>query len=576
MLILWPALLGRAFFWTYLMKNMNPPVGPDTDKSSADSRVVAPAFGLGRFAPFNWERTPHRTAIRLFFGRIVLWLIVLAIIGWTVLATGMFLFVKYQRGFAEVRYSHMLFLPVKIDDYRRAKGGFFIKQGLDKVKEQQWREAFDLLRLGLMAVPEHREARLTLARIYLMAGRVDITRTLLIDGLNIHGNELDYLREVLGFCFSLQADDTVIALTTELRGRLAPEGSAARLVNTAMAYAYFNRAHYAEAEAALSAAGLLDTPEGRFVMARILWTRGRHAEALSRLRDLTAEVPQDYEIYHTLIYSLNEEKLWSEVRWVSLLRQLALPDQPEGYVDFMDACGNEGAEARRIEAEAAFFEHFTNDAAALFKLGELVSRDGRVKVAEQVAARCRQLGRYQSETALLWLGARLEQRDYQGIISCWRDLWLQVPLWSERDRVILGGMRGVALYGLHQDMEGYQLIRPLSETKLLQAQTLTVLATHLQRVGQSAEARRVLRHAVELDPLNQPALVLLLRGLQADAQLYDALPLIKGLLGMRNPPDDLLADLKTALNSDRYFFLPDRRQVQSMIQTLRHQRDLEK
>jgi len=43
---------------------------------------------------------------------------------------------------------------------------------------------------------------------------------------------------------------------------------------------------------------------------------------------------------------------------------------------------------------------------------------------------------------------------------------------------------------------------------------------------------------------------------------------------MRNPPKDLLADVATALDSDRYLFLADRAKVRTMIQEFLSTRNL--
>lgn len=534
--------------------------------------MIESPFGLGRLAPFNREQRAEGTVIRLFWSRIAVWALVLFCAGWMSLATGLFVFVKYRRGFSGVRFSQMLFLPWTLDDYWRAKGEFFIREGLAKAEAQEWRGALDLLRPGLLAVPEHREARLMVARIYLMAGRADMTRTILIEGLKFHGDELGYLREVLGYFFGLQADDTVIELTDALRGRLTPGTPAARMATTALAYAFFNRARYMEAEATLSASRLLDTPEGRFVVARIAWARGRHDQALAQLGQLTAQVPDDIEIYRTLIHCLKEEKRWAAVQRASLLRQFALPERPEAYVDFIEACGKAGEEARRANAVTAFFGRFTDDPQALLQLGELASDEAKVEIAGRVAARCRALGRYEAEAVLVWMGAKLEGRDYRGVVELWDEFSSQTARWPERHQILFGGLHAVALYGLQQGAEAASLTRSLSETKLLSSQSLAAMAIQLQRVGQGAEARRVLRHAAELDPLNQPALVQLLRGMLADGQLQEALPLIERLRGVRNPPEDLLADVDKTLDSDLYLFLPGRERIRTMFKAFLRQR----
>ncbi len=547
------------------MHNADDSLAPDTTKVSLDQRVVVPAFGLGRFAPFDWERLPHSTGIRLFWKRIAVWLVVLACVGWLLLATALYGFVKYRRGFTDVSFQHMLLLPWKLDDYRRAKGEFLIKEGLDLAEKQEWRPAFDLLRTGLAAVPDHREARLMTARIYLMAGRPDMVRTLLIEGLAYHGDQLDYVRESLGFFFGLQADDTVVTLTSELRSRLDTGSPARRMAVTALAYAYFNRDRLDEAMALLSEERLLATPEGRFVSARVTWERGRKADALGQLRELTAQVPDDYEIYRTLVYYLNQEQRWSEVRRAALSRQFALPDKPEAYVDFIAACAAEGDVAARVVAETSFWEKFAADVPALLKLGEPAARAGRVEVVEEVVARCRAQGREVADAEMLRLLAHLERREYDAVLSATARLSSEALQWPERQRLVMGGLKAAALYGRGEELEAEPLVRRLCETRLLPATLFTALAEQLEKAGQGAQARRVLRHAVDVDPLHQPALVMLLRSALAAQELGDTVPLIERLLTMRKPPAELLAGLARGLGSDRYLLLPGRVRVQEEI-----------
>ena len=542
-----------------------PPIGPNTAKATPEVLAIETPFNLGRLAPFQREKYQYATAIRLFWGRALIWLVLLLVLAWAGLASGMFVFVKYQRGFSEVRYSHMLFLPWKLADYRHAKGEFLIKQGLALAEKQDWRAAFDMLRPGLLAVPDHREARLMVARLYLMAGRPDITRTTLLDGIPLHGDQVEYLREVLGYFFSLQADDTVIAVVKELQARLDPQIPAWRMASTALAYAQFNRARYAEAATVLSEARLLGSPEGRFVTARIAWVQGRRAGALAQLRELTAQVPADYEIYRTLIYYLGEEKRWAEMRRASWLRQLAIPEQPEAYVDYIEACSEAGDSAERQKAEAAFFERFSGNTQALLLMSEAAARNGRLEVSQRVAARCRELKRDDTDAVLLVLRAQLENRDYQAVVEQCIDLGPALLRWPERQRLVLGGLRAVALYGLGQEAEAEPLVRRLEESRLLPVQILAALALQVERVGQGEAARRVLQHAVELDPLNQPALVQLLKTSLSLDHLHDAPALIDRLLGMRNPPAELLGGLSQRLGSDRYIFLPDRQRVQEAI-----------
>ena len=547
------------------MQTPPPPVGPDTTKVSAEAVEISTPFNLGRLAPFQLEKTQYATAYRLFWGRLLLWLLLLLCLAWTSLASGLFVFIKYRRGFSEVQFSHMLFLPWKLDAYRHAKGEFLIQQGLAQAEKQEWRAAFDLLRPGLLAVPTHREARLMVARLYLMAGRPDITRTTLLDGIAYHANHLDYLYVVVGYFTGLQADETIIELVQDMQrqGNLSPEVN--RFGKTALAFAHYNRGRFDDAERILVSAGLLSSAKGRLLVARILWSRGSQGEALAQLINLSAQVPQDDEIYRSLVDYLTIEQSWATLRRASWLRQLALPDQPAAYVDFINACGQEGDTSRRDEAESAFCERFAGNTQALLALSDSAAQNGRLEVCQRVAARCQELKRDEIDAVLLVLRAQLETRAYPAVIAQCIDLGAALLKWPERQRLVLGGLRAAALYGLKQEAEAEPLVRRLEESRALPASVLAALALQLERVGQGEAARRVLQHAVELDRLNQPALVQLLKTSLSLDRLHGAPALIERLLAMRNPPADLLSALRQRLGSDRYIFLPERPQVQAEI-----------
>ncbi len=544
---------------------------PDfADKVTRDSITVTPGWKLGRFAPFSRVLDPHGTHIIIHKWRLPPYLLLLSLLGWFAATGLLYGHIKYRTGFTEVRYTHLVLLPWKIDDYRRDKGEFWIKQGLAAAENQEWLQAFSLLRGGIVSVPEHQEARLLVARIYLMAGRVDHARDTLVDGLPYHADQLEYLRTVLGFLFSQQADAAVAAVALELRPRLDRASPAGRMAATALAYAHFNRGRYPEAEVTLRENTLLPTPEGGFVTARIAWEKGRRDEALARLRELASQVPDDLEIYRTLIFYLREIDRPGEVRRAALARQIARPDAPEGYLDFIAAAAAEGDLARVTETETDYLARFADDAPALLRLAETAARRGDPAAAERVLARCRELGEEIPSAELHVVEAELERRAYPAALDRIAPLVAAdgpASAWPEPQQLALAGARAVALYGTGQAMEAAPLVHRLRETRRLSPAVLTGLAGRIEALGHPAEARALLRHAVELDPLYQPALVSLLENALAADDLHGMPALIERLTTMRKPPVDLLEKLRAALQSDRHLFLPDRQKTLAALAT---------
>ena len=132
-------------------------------------------------------------------------------------------------------------------------------------------------------------------------------------------------------------------------------------------------------------------------------------------------------------------------------------------------------------------------------------------------------------------------------------------------RVSSRARRVMPTFGLGRDSEADPLVRAVCETRLLPAQIFTALAVQLEKAGRAAQARRVVRHAMEVDPLNPAALVMVLRGDVADRELGGSLEWIERPAGMRKPSADLLAGLGKELESDRYLFLPKREEAQAAI-----------
>ncbi len=558
------------------MQNNDTPSGRSGDTVKIDGeRVVTPAFGLGRWAPFQFERDRHMTMIRPFFGRILLWLLALACAGWVVVSGGLYLFVKYKRGFTEVRYGQMLLLPWKLEGYRRAKGEFWIKKGLASAEAHDWRAAFDFLRPGLKAVPDNKEARLMVARIYLMAGRTDLTRATLIEGLKYHGDQLEYLRDVTGFFFGLEADATIIELMGELRPRLSPATPAGRMTVTAFAYACFNRGRYQEAVAALKSAGFLDTLEGRFVTARIDWEAGRREEAVFQLRELTVRAPENNEFYRAVITLLREDRQWGKMRRASLSRQLALPGNAEAYLDYIEACGAESDETMRAEAEKVFFERFADDTQALLLLGERAAGEGRWETINRVVDRCRALGRDEVAAVFLLMEAQLVRRSYDDVLTTWFQSGGRLSHEKEPYPLMMDGLRAAALFGLGQDIEAEQLAGRLCLSWLLPVPTMLFLVEQWERVGKPGEAARLLRHAMEIDPLSRPAVLLALRLALKHGKMDEVPPLVVRLVTMRKPPPDVIGTVEKLLSSDISLFLPGRSKAMAAIKGYEDKRDLE-
>lgn len=511
--------------------------------------------------PWRGVATSEGRKLRIYWGPLVCWLIAAIVALWLILAAYICYFMKNERAFDEVRYSQVLQIPWRWQEFKREKAAYWVRQGLELYRLGQYRDAYDLLRAGVPEVPQHTEARIALARIYLMAGRNDSTRDLLIAGLAHSADQYDYVRSVLGFLFSQQADEVVIILMAKLIETNVSDTKLHQLARSAQAIAYFNRDHYAEAEKTLKEGGLLDNPQSRLLLARIAWEKGLHETALLQLRELHRAYPADDEVFTNLVAHLRQIEARAEIQRICIDRQIKFPDRTEAYIEFLNMSQEPDEQARRSAAERDYLAHFARNDEALVKLSEYASKNGRVVLSEEILSRCRLLGKGMQGAVLTLVSANLEVADYARAFSLSQKFGAEDLGWSESQRTILAGFRMVALFGLGKEVEAEPELRRLLESRYFTAQSATALARGLQRMGQSEFALKLLRHAVEVDVLYQPALVALLRAEQSNRDLAELRPLVERLPTLRKPPADLLAQLRANFESDRYLYLPKRAEL---------------
>jgi tetratricopeptide (TPR) repeat protein len=240
---------------------------------------------------------------------------------------------------------------------------------------------------------------------------------------------------------------------------------------------------------------------------------------------------------------------------VGLALQLARPERADGYLDFIAGAAAEGEAEAVAEAEADYLRRFADEGRALLSLVELASAAGRVASVERVVARLRELGAAETPVATVLLAEALLEA---GEVERLAVFPVGEESWNESVKLSLEGLRAVALLRLGREVEAEPLLWRVTESRRLAATTAVLLAGRWQKVGQTAAARRLLARAVEIDPLHQPALVALLRDAVASGELDDKLELATRLAGMRKPPEDLLVTLKSAYDSDRFLYVPER------------------
>ena len=500
---------------------------------------------------------------------LIIWGIAAAGLGWTVISSITFLLIKHKAGYREVHFSHVFLLPIKLDEYRKAKGEFWIKEGMSAVSERRLREAFELLQRGLANKPDDQSARVTLAKIYLAAGRPDQVTPLLIDGINYNSEHTGYLRDVISFLFLQQADETIVKLCDQLLDLPKTNNEAKTLVKRARAVASYNLNRFKETVSFIESEGMDRTPQGQLLLARISWEQDNPRAALSRLQAIIDQVPpsQSAEAYTTLVQYLRELGRYGDIRRLSLARRIQIPNNEQAYLDFHQACVDEGDWDAAVSAEKEFFSLFSQNAAALVKLSEYAARIGRPSLAKAVLDACHTLNTEVHTAFINLVLAYFHSGDYAEAMSTLKKE-VTITGWNEAQKTRLQAINVLVLSRSINASDFELNLDSLLESKSITANVATAVAGDLNSPQHDVAIDKLLTKALELDPTYLPALTKRLQMGLSKKDISRQLLLIDQFMRVRKPPRDILEMLKTELDSDRYLFVGERLSRVSELSTM--------
>lgn len=538
------------------------PSYPDPkQRDYAPGRAAPQVQGWKRLLPFRLQRTNRGTRLRIAWKQAVVTLLLLAGLGWTTLASGAYLFVKYRRGFPDVNFVHMLLYPVKKDAYRASRGDYLIAEGKKDLSEQKYREAFEHFGSGLSLSPGNRDGRLLLAQFFMTWQRPDRAERLLIDGLEYHAKDKEYLQTVFTFLLQRQSDFELIDITEDLLAKAEP-GKAVderlRLVILARATALFYRGNYDEAENLLRRHGVQESPDAQLLQIRIDWDRGDRDAALAKLAAISAQAPDNEQIYTQYAAYLRELGRDGEMRRLALLRQIAYPDRPRPRIDLLYLYSKAGDEVSIRRGVEELFNDFSNNAETLVALADFAANTGRPELARRIYEHCKERHLPWEGPALMTVEAHVVAKQYRQALAACDRLVRENPEWGKRFQSVFNGLQAIANFGLNDEEAANLFLGNFLNQPGVRAENLVAVSNRLLSIGATRQARQVLAQAVKTDPLNQSAIAGLIR-LDLEGGHADTVAVhLRTLMGMRKPPRDLLQSAYAKLGSDRFLFAPGR------------------
>ncbi len=524
----------------------------------SSSRSSINAQGVRRIAPFWFRRQGSGWQIQIYWKRFAIFTLIAGLLGWIGTAAAAYFFVKYNRGFTDVRFTDMLLLPSRWHAYEVSRGDFLVSKAQAELKKQNYREAFGDLRLGLIKSPANKEGRMLLAQFYALWKRPDLSRTTLLDGFTYHKEDPEYLKTLFAFLLQQQDDNQVLKFYHELLDNNEAVTPLNQLVALAAASSCYFRGNYDQAESILRRYQVESSRDGRLLLARINWDRGAKDVALDQVKSLANERPDDVEIYALTINYLRELGRDNEARRESFLRTLANPRNARARIDLLYAYQKEGDTASlRTNVEEIYLD-FSNDHSALLALADFAANTGDPQLALRIYDHTKSNNLNWDGAALMTVEACIVAKDYQGALTLVRDLLKENPEWGKRFYSVFNGLQSIAHYGLGDAEAGQLFLNNFLKQDNVRADNLIAVSKRLLSVGAKAQARKVLDQAVQADALNQAALTSLV---QLDLELNNSAALaanVRKLLTMRKPSQAVLSAAFAELGSDLFLFSPER------------------
>jgi hypothetical protein len=517
---------------------------------------VAPTLrGWKRLLPVLVRRTSEGWSLRIYWGKAVIALPVLLILGWISAAGLVYGFVRYHRQLEGMHWWDIAY-PPRWDHFRLSQGQAYLARAQSEMNAGRYGEAFHYLRVGLAKAPADREGRLLLAQFQELAGRADLVERTLLDGLpHLDGDE-DYLAAILVYLLHRQRDDVLVRLADE---RLAGEErtpSLTRRLALAAATASYHRGHYDRAEDYLRRYGLSTQRDARVLEARMTWERGYQDLALLQIQRLHDELGHDAEIYSTYVQWLRELGRETAARHLSLMRRLQFPGDAQARIDLLYAHDRAGEQMRVVALTREILADFADQPQVLLAVADFGANTGRADITRQVLDRLHTAGEPIQGAALMTIEAHIVAGRHQEALAHCRQLAEEFPALSERYHTVFNGLQAIAFFGLDDRESGQLFLNTFLNQPNLRAENLLAVSRRLTRVHAHPQARQVLAHAARIDPLNQAVLQSLIE-LDLEAGRPDALPeLLRQLLTVRKPSRELLHRAYRSLASDRLILRP--------------------
>lgn len=486
---------------------------------------------------------------------------------WLAAVAGAFSFLKYKRGFTEVRFADMA-LPHRWPRFEVNRGNHYVTQAEQQLRNRDANGALSLLRAGLGKSPGNLRGRLLLADLYRQARRPDLARETFAEGMPHLKNDIHYAGAFLDFLSEQQDDTAIIAFATSTLDE-HPAAPLQTLLLHHAAQAAYQRGNYDLADDFLSRLRSASPGTNLPLQAQVDWARGLNDLAVLRLSHHLTTHPGDTTARALLCDYYRQLSRTTDWQTTVVAGLAADPLAPGFRIEQLRILHHQGATDRFQRYAGDFFTQFADTPAALLQLAGFAAESGQPALARRVQAALPSDSEACLTATLLVAEAQLAAHDCVPALAALDAAVRTYPIRAEAVTASIHGLRAIALHGCDRPDEARLHLESLLSQPHLRVDVLTTLARRLDAVHARESALLLLARALKDDPLNEPALGLLLGySLEADDPAA-VVAHLEPYLRLRQPSPQLLGRARDLLGSDRHlFFEPQARTLAALSTAL--------
>ncbi|MGC9450807.1 MAG: tetratricopeptide repeat protein [Oceanipulchritudo sp.] len=505
------------------------------------------------------EMTPGKSVrIHIRWGRVLVLLLVMGILGWAVKSWGLYYFFREVRDFEDVSFVDMIFFPMNRAAVRVEQGKYQIEQGKAALEREDYRRAFSLLREGVARSPSSLEGRMLLAQIY--AGwRPELAADILVQGIEYGKTDTEYAKLTFTLLLSQKEDDKILSLTEEMLQEDLPEDIRQILRVSRLQAAMFH-GKFGIARELFEETDLKQTMDGVILGTQLYSRTGRTETATEILKSVLLGIPveQADPVYRQLIQSFKSREMYDEAREAALELVIRNPMDWQPRILLIDVLSASGRLDRRDrEIEAMIREH-RNDEQAMIALGRICAEYGNVEGASRLYEIALENGYALSLFSLTLAEAFVQNGDYAEAIDLCNELIQEDPSWLLNAEGSFNAIRSLAYFGYGDTELGNLYLKNFLDSRRTNVSQLFQAARRFRDRDLGEQALLLLEEAYRRDPKNEQVLATLIDVEMEQGAFFSLNSHLQALFDMRRPDYDLLENIRNRLQSDRFLFTRNR------------------